>query len=88
MPEKPNQKERKAASDLIHSLATLYPCADCREDFNLAVKSNPPESRTSSREDFSKYVCEQHNIVNRKLGKVEVKCDLKILDEMWRKTQE
>ncbi|GMH65659.1 hypothetical protein TrRE_jg1445 [Triparma retinervis] len=87
MPEKPAKNERKAAAQLINGIATLYPCNDCREDFQQSVKAHPPESRTSTRADFALYVCEQHNIVNRKLGKEEVKCDIEALDRMWRKTQ-
>eukprot|EP00520_Triparma_pacifica_P019379 CAMPEP_0118662546 /NCGR_PEP_ID=MMETSP0785-20121206/16891_1 /TAXON_ID=91992 /ORGANISM="Bolidomonas pacifica, Strain CCMP 1866" /LENGTH=141 /DNA_ID=CAMNT_0006556101 /DNA_START=98 /DNA_END=520 /DNA_ORIENTATION=- len=66
MPERPNGRERKAASDLVNSVAVLYPCSDCREDFKESVKVSPPEQRTASRTEFAKYICEQHNIVNRK----------------------
>jgi len=135
MPDRPNEVEKKAAGDLVNSFAVLYPCSDCREDFKDAVKESPPEPHTGSRTEFATYMCEQHNIVNRKLAKVrgseepsdelktqsqaakphvlvpshkkhslpnltlypipfcdsihssqkEVKCDIKILDEMWRK---
>jgi hypothetical protein len=42
--------------------------------------------RTSSREALCTWLCEQHNIVNQKLGKPQYACDIKTLDERWRKS--
>ena len=36
------------------------------------IKNNPPQLK--SRYDLSKWFCEQHNIVNRKLDKPEFDC--------------
>eukprot|EP00241_Pyramimonas_parkeae_P009230 CAMPEP_0114233778 /NCGR_PEP_ID=MMETSP0058-20121206/5363_1 /TAXON_ID=36894 /ORGANISM="Pyramimonas parkeae, CCMP726" /LENGTH=90 /DNA_ID=CAMNT_0001345425 /DNA_START=1017 /DNA_END=1289 /DNA_ORIENTATION=- len=40
--------------------------------------------RVATREKFSKWVCEQHNIVNEKIGKPKYSCDLPKLDERWK----
>jgi hypothetical protein len=49
MPEKPAKNERKAAAQLINGIATLYPCNDCREDFQQSVKV-----RKGERTDMTK----------------------------------
>jgi len=67
-PEKPSSFEQQAASNLVQSLAALYPCTHCVEDFREAVKESPP--RVESRSAFATWLCQQHNLVNKKLGKV------------------
>jgi hypothetical protein len=42
--------------------------------------------RTSSRKELSTWICEQHNLVNQKLGKPLYSCDMETLDERWRKS--
>lgn len=43
----------------------------------------PPRLRTSSRVEFSMWVCESHNRVNRLLGKPEFPCTIAKLDARW-----
>ena len=38
-----------------------------------------------SRTTFSMWLCEQHNIVNRKIHKPVFQCTMENLDERWRK---
>lgn len=47
------------------------------------MKEAPP--RVESRGAFAVWVCEQHNLVNEKLGKPLFPCDLATLDKRWRK---
>ena len=42
--------------------------------------------RTSSRTELCQWLCEQHNHVNAKLGKPMFDCNMKNLDERWRKS--
>ncbi len=42
--------------------------------------------RTETREDLCIWLCEQHNIVNEKLGKPKFNCSMDNLDERWRKS--
>jgi hypothetical protein len=42
--------------------------------------------RTSSRTELCQWMCDQHNRVNKKLGKPLFSCDMKNLDERWRKS--
>jgi FAD-linked sulfhydryl oxidase len=40
--------------------------------------------RVHNREAFAGWVCEQHNIVNEKLGKARQPCDIASLDARWK----
>lgn len=63
----------------IDLLTKLFPCEECRGHFKELVSKFPP--RVSSREEFGRWACEAHNIVNRRLGKKEFDC--KRLEERW-----
>jgi FAD-linked sulfhydryl oxidase len=67
---------------LLGSLATLYPCAPCAEDFRGDMALNPPD--VSGREGLMRWLCERHNEVNAKLGKEVFACEVKSLDERWK----
>jgi len=41
-PEQPSPAHRTAAMALMSSLARLYPCSDCREDFVQTIAASPP----------------------------------------------
>ena len=81
-PDAPNESEKRAARQLIESLAVLYPCTHCAEDFRQTVKELPPA--VESRADLALWTCMQHNLVNKKLGKPTFDCSLPKLDERWR----
>lgn len=81
-PDRPSEDDRTAARNLVAALARFYPCTYCAEDFRSNVNDNPV--KTASREELSQWLCEQHNVVNEKLGKKRFPCDMKSLDERWR----
>jgi len=81
-PDRPSETDKCSARSLVQSLAALYPCSHCKHDFQENVRINPP--KVATREKFSKWVCEQHNIVNEKIGKPKYSCDLPKLDERWK----
>mmetsp|Transcript_24593 Transcript_24593/g.58442 ORF Transcript_24593/g.58442 Transcript_24593/m.58442 type:complete len:181 (-) Transcript_24593:94-636(-) len=83
-PESPTSEERRLMSDYMQALARFYPCTWCASDFRKNVESNPP--RTDNRRDLCMWLCDQHNIVNSKLGKPLFDCTLENLDERWRKS--
>ena len=66
-PERPSDEAKKRMFGLIHGFSLVYPCRICREDFQLKIKETPP--KLDSRNDFALWLCDQHNMVNRKLGK-------------------
>ena len=81
-PENPNQAQKEAAINLVRSLATLYPCGYCRDAFAEDLEKSPPMVET--REDFSVWLCKQHNRVNESLGKPSFECTLAALQRRWR----
>mmetsp|Transcript_8460 Transcript_8460/g.15510 ORF Transcript_8460/g.15510 Transcript_8460/m.15510 type:complete len:184 (+) Transcript_8460:122-673(+) len=81
-PEKPDDAEKTAARQLVDSLARLYPCTHCAEDFRETTRASPVT--VDSRTAFAQWLCAQHNLVNKKLGKPIYDCGMPALDERWR----
>ncbi|CAI5704265.1 unnamed protein product [Peronospora effusa] len=82
-PDKPSPEYQAKAKTFIEALALMYPCVDCANDFQKEIVKSPP--RVESRTSFSMWLCEQHNIVNRKIHKPMFKCTMENLEERWRK---
>lgn len=78
-PVTPTREDMSNAIRLIDVLTKMFPCSECREHFKQLVSSFPP--RVSSQEEFSMWMCEAHNIVNRRLGKPIFDCSR--LDDRW-----
>lgn len=78
-PEKPTNEEQLQMKNLINSLARFYPCETCAKDFKKDIKENPP--RTENRLELSRWWCNMHNKVNKKLGKPLFDCSK--LDQRW-----
>mmetsp|Transcript_10878 Transcript_10878/g.16789 ORF Transcript_10878/g.16789 Transcript_10878/m.16789 type:complete len:175 (+) Transcript_10878:107-631(+) len=83
-PDQPSETDKQHMTNFMESLARFYPCTWCAHDFQENLKKQPVE--VSSRQKLSVWLCEQHNLVNEKLGKPVFKCDMKNLDERWRKS--
>ncbi|ESK97885.1 augmenter of liver regeneration [Moniliophthora roreri MCA 2997] len=81
-PTKPTPTQRANMISLIRALPLFYPCHVCADDFGEDLKRNPPD--VSGREGLSRWLCERHNEVNRKLGKEVFDCSLGKLDERWK----
>ncbi|CAF0837716.1 unnamed protein product [Adineta ricciae] len=71
-PMKPKEEEQQSMSEFICSFSKLFPCPECRTDFQEEISKSPPD--LSSRLGLSTWMCNQHNIVNKKLGKPEFDC--------------
>lgn len=78
-PAFPTTQHRKDMLNFIHLLSSLFPCGDCAQHFQKLLNDFPP--RVSSHDDFKTWLCEAHNIVNRRLGKSTVDCSA--VDELW-----
>lgn len=78
-PAYPTRDEQSGALKLIDLLTKLFPCAECRGHFTKLVEGFPP--KVGSQEEFSRWMCEAHNIVNKRLGKRIFDCAR--LDDRW-----
>lgn len=67
---------------LLRSVSLLYPCVPCAEDFQGDLEVHPPD--LTGREGLSRWLCERHNTVNRKLGKEEFECSWERLNGRWK----
>lgn len=79
-PKHPSPKVQNDMSTFIQHFGQFYPCDHCAADFRVQLQKSPP--RVESRESLSKWFCEQHNIVNKKLGKPLFDCALVL--QRWR----
>ncbi|DBA03422.1 TPA: hypothetical protein N0F65_002830 [Lagenidium giganteum] len=82
-PENPSKEYQQKAKTFIEALTLMYPCTHCAADFQEEIKKSPP--KVDSRTSLSMWLCEQHNAVNKKIGKPLFECTMKNLDERWRK---
>jgi FAD-linked sulfhydryl oxidase len=85
-PDRPTMEQQTKMKNFMEALAMFYPCSYCAADFQENQKQSPV--KTETREDLCIWLCEQHNLVNEKLGKKLFKCDMKSLDERWRKSSD
>ncbi len=56
-----------------------FPCKECTYNFHEMIKEHP--LRANTRSEFMIYVCEVHNIVNKRIGKPIFPCE-KVF-EIW-----
>ncbi|GLD93280.1 hypothetical protein PINS_up001872 [Pythium insidiosum] len=82
-PENPSPEYQAKARTFVEALALMYPCVHCADDFQREIVKSPP--RVDSRSSFSLWLCEQHNLVNKKIHKPLFECTMEKLDERWRK---
>ena len=79
-PEKPTDIEKKKMLSFIHAFSWMFPCIVCATDFRDKIVEHPPQ--VESREDLALWFCQQHNLVNAKLGKEEFKCTMRRIQMM------
>mmetsp|Transcript_25147 Transcript_25147/g.55143 ORF Transcript_25147/g.55143 Transcript_25147/m.55143 type:complete len:160 (+) Transcript_25147:134-613(+) len=83
-PDRPTRKQKDGMVNFFRTLADFYPCTYCAEDFQQNIEKSPVKAE--SRTDLCVWLCKQHNQVNEKLGKPLFDCNMKNLDERWRKS--
>ncbi|KAH9852167.1 ERV/ALR sulfhydryl oxidase domain-containing protein [Lenzites betulinus] len=81
-PDKPTMAHRVNMLSLLRALPVLYPCSTCATHLGEEMKTHPPD--VSSRATLSRWLCEQHNQVNERLGKERFDCAVEKLDERWK----
>lgn len=69
-PENPTECEKKKYMSFVLSLQNILPCGKCRTNLEKNFAKLPLRMKNmESRESFSRYVYELHEVVNRMLGK-------------------
>ena len=69
-PIKPTSADKKHYREFILSLQHTLPCGKCRENLHQNFKTLPITKKDmASRETFSKYVFELHEVINHMLNK-------------------
>ncbi|KAI0363140.1 FAD-dependent thiol oxidase [Pilatotrama ljubarskyi] len=81
-PDAPSMAHRVSMLSLLRALPVLYPCSVCATHLGETMKTRPPD--VSSRAALSRWLCEQHNEVNERLGKEKFDCSVEKLDERWK----
>eukprot|EP01006_Ploeotia_vitrea_P056313 TRINITY_DN68088_c5_g8_i1.p1 TRINITY_DN68088_c5_g8~~TRINITY_DN68088_c5_g8_i1.p1 ORF type:complete len:245 (-),score=35.04 TRINITY_DN68088_c5_g8_i1:266-1000(-) len=80
--DNPTPQEQMGMQQFLQLFAQFYPCADCGNHMNAAIRNNPPD--TTSRSALMSWICELHNAVNRKLGKPVHDCgNFQALQGRW-----
>jgi len=69
-PVKPTRKDKKHYREFVMKLEHVLPCGKCRHNLKHNFKKLPLTSHCmQSRETFSKYIFELHELINRMLQK-------------------
>jgi hypothetical protein len=80
IPLKPTDTQRLSFELFVYLLSRLYPCGNCASHFQLLLSEKPPAF--PSRDASVQWMCETHNIVNKRLNKKEFNCA--DAEELWK----
>lgn len=80
-PERPTRQQKKDVKELMAILSRMYPCKECADHFKEVLRAYPVQ--TGSQHEFSQWLCQVHNVVNRSLGKPIFPCER--VDGRWGK---
>jgi Erv1 / Alr family len=76
-PINPSNAQKKIYRTFVLNFQNILPCGKCRKNLTNNFKSLPLKMKfMNSRETFSKYVYDLHNVVNKMLGKKKSDCSL------------
>mgnify|MGYP001273508592 CR=1 FL=1 len=81
-PENPTTEEQKTMRSFLMNFAEVYPCKECKDHFQKQIKSHPPTLK--SQTEFQEWICFQHNLVNRRLGKKLFNCHKNNYEKRWK----
>ena len=69
-PVQPTAEQKRQYMDFVYSLRHVLPCGKCRKNLAKNLRAHPLQMRHMvSRETFSRYVFDLHEVVNHMLGK-------------------
>ena len=80
-PDKPTMEEQNTMKSFLMNFAKVYPCRQCGDSFEESIRKCPPQ--VQSQTQLIKWLCFQHNIVNRKLNKPIFDCTKSNYEARW-----
>ena len=80
-PKNPTDVQKDSMRRFINAFSWLYPCKVCATDFRDKIVELEP--KLDSRQDLSIWMCQQHNLVNEKLGKKKFNCSIRALEILY-----
>uniref|UniRef100_A0A5S6QM51 Sulfhydryl oxidase n=1 Tax=Trichuris muris TaxID=70415 RepID=A0A5S6QM51_TRIMR len=80
LPEKLDSNAKRDLEELMRLLSLYYPCDYCASDLRAQLVKDPPV--TSSPQAFAHWLCQLHNVINKRLGKPLFDCTK--VNERWR----
>ena len=69
----PSEEDKKLMSDTFKGLSIHFPCRECAVHFQSEIKELPP--KVEDNKALVKWLCYQHNNVNKRLGKEVYDCE-------------
>eukprot|EP00271_Cylindrocystis_brebissonii_P005004 TRINITY_DN16958_c0_g1_i1.p1 TRINITY_DN16958_c0_g1~~TRINITY_DN16958_c0_g1_i1.p1 ORF type:complete len:282 (+),score=13.71 TRINITY_DN16958_c0_g1_i1:114-959(+) len=78
-PDHPTRQQQRDVKELMTLMTRIYPCRECAEHFKGVLREHPPVA--SSGVELSQWMCEAHNVVNRRLQKPQFPCTR--VDARW-----
>ncbi|KAM6558290.1 hypothetical protein CsatA_027529 [Cannabis sativa] len=82
-PDNPTRQQKKDVKELMAILTRMYPCKDCADHFKKVLSENPVQ--VGSHTEFSMWLCQVHNVVNRSLDKPIFPCER--VEARWGKSE-
>ena len=68
-----SEDEKHLMSNIFKGLSIHFPCKECADHFKEEIKENPP--KVEDNKSLVKWLCFQHNQVNKRLGKELYDCE-------------
>jgi FAD-linked sulfhydryl oxidase len=69
----PSEEDKKLIMDTFKGLSLFFPCEECAIHFQKEIALDPP--KIEDNKSLSKWLCIQHNNVNKRIGKSLFNCD-------------
>ncbi|XP_062089579.1 FAD-linked sulfhydryl oxidase ERV1 [Humulus lupulus] len=82
-PDNPTRQQKKDVKELMAILTRMYPCKDCADHFKKVLSGNPVQA--GSHTEFSLWLCQVHNVVNRSIDKPIFPCER--VEARWGKSE-
>jgi Erv1 / Alr family len=77
----PSEERKATVLTFFKTFSELYPCEECAKHFRQILDENPVD--VSSNKHLSIWLCEMHNIVNKRLKKPLFSCTVEALQKEY-----